>query len=170
MRRRELILLLASPLTASRAPRAQQKAVPVIGYLGGAAPGPFAPFVTAFRQGLSEAGYVEGQNLAIEYRWAEGRFDRLPALAADLVGHKVDVIVTTGGITSALAAKNATSTIPIVFSIGRPGRGRPGRQFLPAGLQPHWIQHDARRGDAQAGRGALGAGPPSRRDRSALTT
>src|SRR5438045_819063 len=104
MRRRELMLVLGGVLTAPRALRAQQKAVPVIGFLGGASPGPNAPFVAAFHQGLSETGYVEGQNLAIEYRWVEGQYDRLPALAADLVGRGVDVIVTSGGNFSALAA------------------------------------------------------------------
>jgi putative ABC transport system substrate-binding protein len=88
----------------------------VIGYLHIASPGPFAPFVAAFRQGLSESGYIEGQNVAIEYRWAEGRSDRPPALAADLVGRKVDVIASSGN--GALAAKSATSTIPIVFTTG----------------------------------------------------
>ena len=118
MKRRELMLLVASAMTASRALRAQQKAMPVIGYLSIGSPGPAGPGATAFRRGLSETGYVEGQNVAIEYRWAEGRFDRRPALVADLVGRKVDVIAAGGGL-SALAAKTATSTIPIVFSIGR---------------------------------------------------
>jgi putative ABC transport system substrate-binding protein len=121
MRRRELMLLLSGgAMTAVRPVRAQQKVMPVVGFLGSASPGPYAPFVTAFHQGLSDAGYVEGQNLAIEYRWAEGRYDRLPALAADLVGRKVDMIVAIAG-PSALAAKSATSTIPIVFAgIGDP--------------------------------------------------
>ena len=109
MRRRELVLLLGGAMTAARALRAQQKAMPVIGFLGAGFPGPFAPVIAGFRQGLSETGYVEGQNVSIEYRWTEGRYDRLPALAADLVGRKVDVIVATGGTPSALAAKSATS-------------------------------------------------------------
>src|SRR5437870_10194501 len=117
MRRRELMLLLGGAMTAARALHAQQKAMPVIGFLSLGSPGAFAPFVTAFRQGLAETGYVEGQNVAIEYRWAEGRYDRLPALAADLVGRKVEVIATMG-MPAALAAKNATSTIPIVFNVG----------------------------------------------------
>ncbi len=116
MRRRELVLLLGGAMTASRALRAQQKAMPVIGYLESGAAGASAPLVAAFRQGLSETGWVEGQNLAIEYRWAEHPYDRLPALAADLVGRKVDLIVAAGGFLSALAAKSATSTIPIVFT------------------------------------------------------
>jgi putative tryptophan/tyrosine transport system substrate-binding protein len=118
MRRRELLLLVGGAVTAPRALRAQQKAMPVIGFLASASPGPNAANLAALRQGLSEAGYVEGQNVAIEYRWAEGDFDRLPALAADLVGRGVDVIVTSGGNFSALAAKNATSSIPIVFIAG----------------------------------------------------
>jgi putative ABC transport system substrate-binding protein len=132
MRRRELMLLLGGVMTAARALHAQQKAMPMIGYLNSGSAGSTAPGVAAFREGLSETGYVEGQNVAIEYRWAEGRYDRLPALAADLVGRKVDVIATVG-TPSALAAKGATSTIPIVFSAGDPvgeglvaGLARPG--------------------------------------------
>jgi putative ABC transport system substrate-binding protein len=106
----------AWPLTA----RAQQKAMPVVGFLGSTSPGAYVPFVAAFRKGLAETGYVDGQNVMIEYRWAEGSYDRLPVLAADLVGRKVDVIATLGGPTSALAAKNAISTIPIVFSASDP--------------------------------------------------
>jgi len=109
-------------MTAAHTLRAQQKAMPVIGYLGTAEPGPNAPIVAAFRQGLSETGYVAGHDVAIEFRWAEGHYDRLPGLAADLVGGKVDVIAT-GGTPSVLAAKSATSTIPIVFSSGDPVEG-----------------------------------------------
>ena len=115
MSRRELMLLLAGAMTAPRTLRAQQKAMPMVGFLGIPSPGPYAPFVVAFREGLREAGYVDGKNLTIEYRWAEGRDDRLPALAADLVGRNVDVIATAGGPSPTLAAKGATSTIPIVF-------------------------------------------------------
>jgi putative ABC transport system substrate-binding protein len=115
MKRRELMLLVGGAMMPARALRAQQKAMPVIGWLSSVSPGPSAHFVAAFRQGLSETGYVEGQNVAIEYRWAEGRDDRLPAFAADLVGRKVDLIVAGGSLLSTLAAKSATSTIPIVF-------------------------------------------------------
>jgi putative ABC transport system substrate-binding protein len=120
MNRRELMLLLAGAMTAPRGLRAQQKAMPVIGFLGVGSPGPAAPYVAAFEQGLSEAGWVEGKTVAIEFRWAEARYDRLPALAADLVGRKVDVIAAFGGIPAAIAAKSATSTIAIVFSVGDP--------------------------------------------------
>jgi putative ABC transport system substrate-binding protein len=121
MRRRDLLTLAGAAIAVPIAARAQQKALPVIGFLGIGSPGPVrAPYLAAFRQGLSETAYIEGQNLAVEYRWAEGSSDRLPALAADLVGRKVDVIVTQGGTLPALAAKNATSTIPIVFTGGDP--------------------------------------------------
>jgi putative tryptophan/tyrosine transport system substrate-binding protein len=131
MRRRELMLLVGGAMTTARALRAQQKAMPVIGYLAFGSPG-VAPTTAVFLQGLSETGYVEGQNVAIEYRWAEGRYDRLPTLAADLVGRKVDVILGAGDAATA-AAKDATSTIPIVFVSGDPvgqglvaGLARPG--------------------------------------------
>jgi putative tryptophan/tyrosine transport system substrate-binding protein len=114
------MLLLGGAMIAARALRAQQKAVPVIGFLGVASPSRNPPLIAALHQGLSETGYVEGQNLAIEYRWAEGHYDRLPALATDLVARKVDLIVAFGGIPAALAAKRATLTIPIVFSVGDP--------------------------------------------------
>ena len=155
MNRRELMLLLGGAVTAPRALRAQQKAMPVIGFLSGTSPGPvFAPLVAAFRQGLSETGYVEGQNVAIEYRWAEGHYDRLPALAADLVGRKVDVIATNGGgIHAVFAAKSATSTIPIVFimgddpvaaglvaSLARPGGNLTGVSFLVVELMPKRLE------------------------------
>jgi len=134
MNRRELILLVGGAMTAPRTLRAQQKAMSVIGFLGSTPPGgQVAPFVAAFLQGLSETGYVEGQNVTIEWRWAEGHYDRLPALAADLVGHKVDVIVT-GTTPAALAAKSATSTIPIVFNVGDPvGQGLVASLARPGG-------------------------------------
>jgi putative ABC transport system substrate-binding protein len=120
MRRRDFIILLVGAMGEwPSAVRAQQKAMPVIGYLGSTPPSTNAPRLPAFHQGLSEMGYVEGESVAIEYCWDEGHYDRLPGVAADLVGRKVDVIVATG-INAALAAKNATSTIPIVFVAGDP--------------------------------------------------
>src|SRR6516225_1392323 len=135
MRRREILVLLGGATIACprAAVRAQQKAMPVIGFLHFASPGPFALYVVAFRQRLSETGYVEGQNLAIEFRWAEGSYDRLPAMAADLVDLSVDVIVAAGP-PSARAAKNATSTIPIVFSSADPiGEGLVASLARPGG-------------------------------------
>src|SRR4051794_31467908 len=148
MGRREFVKLVAATVLWPAVARAQ-KPVSVIGFLSVASPGAYAPFMAAFRQGLSEVGYVEGQNLAIEYRWAEGSYDRLPALAADLVGRKVDLIAASGGIVSPLAAKAATSTIPIVFasgddpvrnglvvSLARPGGNLTGVSFLVVELNP----------------------------------
>jgi len=152
MNRRELTLLVAGVMIAPRALRAQQKAMPVIGYLDGTSPGPGAPLVAAFRQGLSEGGYIEGQSVVIEYRWAEGRYDRLPALAADLVGHKVDVIAT-GSLAGMQAAKSATSTIPVVFfgggdlvalglvaSLARPGGNLTGFTTMSLELNPKRLE------------------------------
>ena len=147
MHRRCFIALLGAAITAAPALRAQQKDMPLIGYL---ALGAWSTALTAaFRQGLSETGYVEGRNVAIEYRGAEGDYDRLPGMAAELVGRKVDLIVASGGLPSVLAAKNATSTIPIVFtsgddpvaaglvaSLARPGGNLTGFSFLLGEMEP----------------------------------
>jgi putative tryptophan/tyrosine transport system substrate-binding protein len=150
LRRRELSFLLMAATIMPRALCAQQKTIPVIGYLNSTSPDAVASMVAAFGRGLGELGYVDGQNVAIEYRWAEGHYDRLPALAAELVDRKVDLIAA-GGIPPALAAKNATATIPIVFNGSDPverglivGLARPGNitgvGFLAVELHPKRLE------------------------------
>jgi putative tryptophan/tyrosine transport system substrate-binding protein len=130
MRRRHFITMLGGAATWPLAARAQQPAMPVIGFLSSRSPGESKHLVDAYRAGLQTLGYVEGQNVAIHFRWAEGKYDRLPAMAAELVRENVTVLATLGGEPSALAAKAATSTIPIVFSLG----GDPVKVGLVASL------------------------------------
>jgi len=151
--RREFMLVLGGAIIAARPLRAQQKAMPVVGWLSPRSPADSAALMAGFRQGLAETGYVEGQNLTIEYRWADGDRERLPELAANLVNSKVDVIATGGGPSTALAAKQATSTIPIVFvsgtdpvelglvaSLARPGSNLTGLSLLFVELAPKRLE------------------------------
>jgi putative ABC transport system substrate-binding protein len=137
MRRRDFLKVIAGsgawPLAAS----AQQRATPVIGFLSGWSSGDSVEYLEYFRRGLAESGYVEGRNVAIEYRYAEGRFERLPELVADLVERRVNVIAIPNTTASAFAAKAATQTIPIVFSLGSNPVEVGGHEPKPSWWKPH---------------------------------
>ena len=160
MRRRSFLIGLGGaaalwPLAA----RGQQAVMPVIGFLGAPSAAPYARYVDAIHQGLKQAGFVEGQNVRTEYRWAEGHYDRLPALAADLVSRHVSVIVPIGGTPAVAAAKTATSTTPIVFNIGsdpvKLRLAKPGVKMFDANANAHGLlrssQHAATGGNANGG-------------------
>ena len=153
MKRREFISGLGSAVTWPLVAQAQQRAVPVIGYINAGTDEAIRPLTAAFRRGLGEFGYVEGKNVELLYRWGEARYERLPALAMDLVQHRVDLIVATGGNATALAAKSATATIPIVFTssadpvqlglvsnIRHPGGNITGISFLLLALVPKRLE------------------------------
>ena len=153
MKRRDLMVTAAAFALRPLAGCAQQKRMPVIGWLNGISPAAAVPNLAAFRRGLSETGFVEGQNLAIEFRWADSVYDRLPSLAVDLVARNVDLIAATGGDLSARAAKQATSAIPIVASLAadpvavglveslsHPGSNLTGVSFLTVDLHPKRLE------------------------------
>src|SRR5215468_9647654 len=154
MKRREFITLLGgAAATWPLAAHAQQSAMPVIGFLNSASAGPYRQLVDAFRRGLNETGFVEGRNVMIDYRWAEGQYDRLPRFAADLVRRNVAVIVATGGPPAALAAKAAATTTPIVFitasdpvklglvaSLNRPGGNATGAGLFAVAVEPKKLE------------------------------